>query len=138
MSTKNRSLPILFKLFVATFALLGLVGAGIATAPAANADVFPSCTHSGCAEARDSNEIWASMGYPGSRGWYDWPDGQCNFAGGTHHNYEGQLPEGHSYLEFDVTPRACDAPRQSYRLVVDQTNGDVYFSPNHYGDFYLL
>ncbi|MCI2419323.1 ribonuclease N [Saccharopolyspora sp. K220] len=138
MSNRNRSVLTLLKLLVATFAVTGLLGVGVATAPAANADVYDSCTHSGCAEARDSNEIWASMGYPGSRDWYDWPDGQCNFAGGTYNNYEAELPEGHSYREFDVTPRACGAARQAYRLVVDLTTGEVYFSPNHYDDFYRL
>lgn len=135
---KKRIAPTLVRLFVSVLALVGFVAGGVTAAPTATAAVYPSCTHSGCAEAYDSNSIWQSMGYPGSRGWYDWPDGQCNYAGGTHYNREGQLPSGHSYLEFDVTPRDCGASRQSYRLVVDRTTGDVYFSPNHYGDFYRM
>lgn len=138
MSTRNRSGNPLVKLLVAAFAVLGLLGGGLVTAPAANAAVYSSCTPSGCAEARDSNAIWASMGYPRTRGWYDWPDGQCNYAGGTYNNYEGELPDNHSYLEYDVTPRACGAARQAYRLVVDRTAGTVYFSPDHYGNFYRL
>src|SRR5690606_30986860 len=118
--------------------VLALVVGGFVAAPAAQADVYDSCTHSGCAEAYDSRSIWSSLGYPGSRGWYDWPDGRCNFAGGTYNNYEGELPAGHSYLEFDVTPRACGASRQAYRLVLDRTTGVVYFSPDHYSDFYRM
>jgi len=134
----NRSMYATLRLVLAGFLVAVGLGGTVVSAPPAHADYYASCTHSGCAEARSSNQIWASMGYPGSRGWYDWPDGRCNFAGGTYNNYEGELPSGHSYLEFDVTPRECGAQRQSYRLVVDRTTGDVFFSPDHYGTFYLL
>jgi guanyl-specific ribonuclease Sa len=140
MSGKNRSVLTIVKLLLAALvATTGLVGAGLATAPSASAYYNPSCTHSGCAEARSSNSTWKSMGYPSTRGWYDWaPTGTCNFAGGTYNNYEGELPTGRSYLEFDVTPRACGAPRQSYRIVVDRSSGAVYFTPDHYSTFYKL
>ena len=138
ITEKNSVMSSLVRLLVVLTAMFGFVAGGVAVAPASQADVFDSCTHSGCAEAYESNSIWSSKGYPSTRGWNDWPDGQCNFAGGTHYNNEGQLPAGHSYLEFDVTPRACGAARQSYRLIVDRTNGDTYFSPNHYADFYRM
>ena len=135
---KNPVASTLVRMLVILTAMVGFVAGGIAVAPASEADVFDSCTHKGCAEAAESNSIWSSMGYPSNRGWHDWPDGQCNFSGGTYNNYEGELPDGHSYLEFDVTPRACDASRQSYRLIVDRTDGTVYFSPDHYGNFYRM
>lgn len=110
----------------------------VAVAPAADAAVYNSCTQSRCSAARSANSTWASMGYPSTRDWYDWPDGRCNFAGGTFYNREGQLPTGYSYLEFDVYPRNCGASRDAYRIVVNRNTGVVYFSPNHYGDFYRL
>ncbi|WP_434442962.1 ribonuclease domain-containing protein [Lentzea sp. E54] len=106
--------------------------------PAADAAVYSSCTQTRCSAARSANSTWSAKGYPGSRGWYSWPNGQCNFAGGTFYNREGQLPAGHRYQEFDVYPRACNASRDAYRIVVDRTTGSVYFSPDHYGNFYRL
>jgi hypothetical protein len=138
VSEKNSIVSSLVRMLVVLTAMVGFVGGSVAVAPASEADVFNSCTHSGCAEAYSSNSIWSSKGYPSTRGWVSWPDGQCNFAGGVHRNSEGQLPAGHSYLEFDVTPRACGAARQSYRLILDRTTGDTYFSPNHYADFYRM
>ena len=138
MFEKKCVVPSLVRLLVAVATVAGFVVGGVSVAPVAQADVYDSCTHHGCAEAYDSEATWRSTGYPSSRGWYDWPTGQCNYAGGTHQNREGQLPSGHSYLEFDVTPRACGASRQAYRLVVDRTTGTVYFSPNHYEDFYRM
>lgn len=140
MSGKNRSVLTIIKLLLAALvATTGLFGASVISAPAAQADWYESCTHKGCAEALSSNRTWASLGYPSNRGWHDWPPtGTCNFSGGTYNNYEGELPSGHSYLEFDVTPRACGASRQAYRIVLDRTTGDVYFTPDHYGTFYFL
>ncbi|MFI6426732.1 ribonuclease domain-containing protein [Promicromonospora sp. NPDC050880] len=138
MSEKKSIASSLVSLLVVLSTMVGFAAATVSVAPAAEATVYSSCTHSGCAEAYDSRAIWSSKGYPSTRGWVSWPDGQCNFAGGTYNNYEGELPAGHSYLEFDVTPRACGAARQSYRLVLDRTTGVVYFSPNHYGDFYRM
>jgi len=138
--SENKSIASnLVRIIVILSTMVAFVTAGgVAVAPSSEAAVYSSCTHSGCAEAYDSRAIWSSKGYPSTRGWVSWPNGQCNFAGGTHYNNEGQLPAGHSYLEFDVTPRACGAARQSYRLVLDRTTGVVYFSPNHYGDFYRM
>lgn len=106
--------------------------------PAAQARVYQSCTISGCSAARTADTTWESKGYPATRGWNDWPNGQCNYAGGTYQNRDGQLPAGHRYQEFDVNPRKCGAARDAVRIVVDRTNGQVYFSPNHYTDFYAM
>jgi hypothetical protein len=119
-------------------ALAAVAGMTLVAAPAADATVYSSCTMPRCADARSANTIWQSKGYPGTRNWYSWPNGQCNFAGGTFYNREGQLPSGHSYREFDVYPRACGASRDAYRIIVDLSAGVVYFSPNHYTDFYRL
>lgn len=128
----------LTRLAVVVATLAAVSGVFVAVTPAAGAAVHGSCTMSRCADARSANTTWKSRGYPGTRGWYGWPGGQCNFAGGTYHNYEGQLPGGHSYREFDVYPRACGASRDAYRIVVDTTTGVVWFSPDHYSDFYQL
>lgn len=126
------------RLLAALAVVASVLGVTTAVAPAAEATVYSSCTQSRCSAARSANSTWSSKNYPSSRGWYDWPNGQCNFAGGTFQNREGQLPAGHRYQEFDVYPRACNASRDAYRIVVDRTNGNVYFSPNHYADFYRL
>jgi ribonuclease T1 len=115
-----------------------VLGVTTVVTPAADAAVYSSCTQTRCSAARSANSTWSSMGYPSVRDWYDWPDGRCNFAGGTFQNREGQLPSGHRYQEFDVYPRACGASRDAYRIVVDRTNGTVYFSPDHYKNFYRL
>ncbi|MFJ9782726.1 ribonuclease domain-containing protein [Amycolatopsis sp. NPDC101161] len=113
--------------------------AGISSATTtAMASTYDSCTISGCSAARSANSIWQSDGYPGSRGWYDWPNGQCNFAGGTYYNNDGQLPGGDSFQEYDVYPRTCGAHRDAYRIVVDLDTGEVWYSPDHYSDFYHL
>lgn len=100
--------------------------------------VHDSCTISRCQDARSANATWAAEGYPQSRGWNSWPGGRCNYAGGRYHNREGELPGGHTYYEYDVYPRGCGAPRDAYRIVVDAGTGRVWFSPNHYADFYRL
>lgn len=116
-----------------TLALIGLVG----VAPA-SADVYDSCTIARCDDAVEASEIWADMGYPTNAGWYDWPDGQSNYTGGTFQNREGQLPSDGTYNEYDVYSRSEGASRDAYRIVVDRGSGDVWFSPNHYTDFYHL
>lgn len=126
------------RLLAALAIVASVLGVTAVVTPAADATVYSSCTQSRCAAARDANRIWSSKGYPISRNWYSWPNGQYNFAGGVFQNREGQLPAGHTYQEFDVYPRARGAARDAYRIVRDRTNGVVYFSPNHYGDFYRL
>ena len=119
-------------------AVVSMAGLAVVATPAAHADVFSSCTISGCSDAVSANSTWQSMGYPSSRGWYNWPDGECNYAGGTYYNDDGQLPSGDSFQEFDVYPRACGAHRDAVRIVVDMNTGTVWFSPDHYSDFYQL
>lgn len=126
------------RLLAALAIVASVLGVTTAVAPAADAAVYSSCTQSRCSAARSADSTWSSKGYPSSRGWYSWPNGQCNFAGGTFYNREGQLPAGHNYQEFDVYPRACNASRDAYRIVVDRTTGSVYFSPDHYANFYRL
>ena len=120
-------------LLVAITSLIGLAG----VAPA-GATVYNSCTISRCADARSARSIWASKGYPTTRTWYSWPDGRYNFAGGRFYNREGQLPSGATYHEYDVYSRAQGAARDAYRIVVNRSTGVVWFSPNHYTDFYRL
>ncbi len=139
MRTQHRSRPAWARRLTVTLtALVSLLGLAAVVTPAANATVHNSCTMSDCADANSADSTWQSMGYPGSRGWYDWPNGECNYAGGTYYNDDGQLPGGDSFQEFDVYPRSCGAHRDAYRIVVDMNTGEVWFSPDHYSDFYQL
>jgi hypothetical protein len=126
------------RLTLALATLASVLGLALVTSPVANATVHDTCTISGCSAAASANSTWQSMGYPSARGWYDWPNGQCSFAGGTYYNNDGQLPSGDSFQEFDVYPRTCGAHRDAYRIVVDIDSGVVWYSPDHYSDFYQL
>ncbi|MEQ4722141.1 ribonuclease domain-containing protein [Nonomuraea sp. B19D2] len=123
-------LTVVLAAIVSVIALVGITPAGAA--------VYNSCTISRCADARSASSIWASKGYPTSRGWYSWPDGRYNYTGGRFYNREGQLPSGATYYEYDVYSRARGAARDAYRIVVNRSTGVVWFSPNHYTDFYRL
>jgi hypothetical protein len=138
MSTQRLRLSWTKRLAVAFAATASAVTVTVIASPAANAAVYDSCTVAGCSDAESANSTWASMSYPSSRGWYDWPDGECNYAGGEYYNYDGQLPSGDSFLEYDVYPRACGDHRDAYRIVVDTNTGAVWYSPDHYSDFYQL
>jgi len=48
------------------------------------------------------------------------------------------LPSGATYYEYDVYPRACNASRDAYRIVVNKSTGATWFSPDHYANFYRL
>ncbi|ACU70853.1 guanine-specific ribonuclease N1 and T1 [Catenulispora acidiphila DSM 44928] len=126
------------RLAVGFAATASAVTVTVVASPAADATVYGSCTVSGCSAAASANSTWESMNYPSSRGWYDWPNGKCNYAGGTYYNDDGQLPSGDSFQEFDVNPRACGAHRDAVRIVVDMNTGQVWYSPDHYSDFYAL
>jgi hypothetical protein len=137
--TKNPSRLTWLKRLALTATVVGsAAGFAVVAAPAANAAVHNTCTISGCSTARSANSTWESLGYPSKRGWVDWPNGQCNYAGGTYYNDDGQLPSGDSFQEFDVNPRACGASRDAVRIVVDMDSGEVWYSPDHYSDFYEL
>ena len=132
---------------LAASALVTAVVAAALVAPAtvstrlaepAEAAVYSSCTLSRCADARTARSGWSAKSFPTSRGWYSWSGGQCNFAGGQFYNREGQLPTNATYYEYDVYPRACNAARDAYRIVVNRSTGMTWFSPDHYANFYRL
>ncbi|MFC4147451.1 ribonuclease domain-containing protein [Micromonospora mangrovi] len=118
-----------------------LVGPSVVSprlAEPAQAAVYSSCTMTRCTDARAARSGWSAKGFPTSRGWYSWSGGLYNFAGGRFYNYEGQLPTNATYYEYDVYPRAYGASRDAYRIVVNRSTGATWFSPDHYGNFYLL
>lgn len=119
-------------------AIASVLSLSAINSPAANAAVYSTCSISGCSDAASANSTWSDLGYPTNRGWVDWPDGQCSYAGGEFYNNDGQLPSGDTFYEYDVYPRACGAHRDAYRIVVDSNTGAVWYSPNHYTDFYQL
>ncbi|WP_317621004.1 ribonuclease domain-containing protein [Streptomyces sp. CBMA123] len=119
-------------------AVMSVFSVSVLTGPAANAAVFNSCNVSGCSAAASANSGWSSLGYPTRRGRYNWSSGQCSFAGGEFRNNDGQLPSGDTFYEFDVYPRGCGSHRDAYRIVLDSDTRVVWYSPNHYGDFYQL
>ena len=138
MRTNHARVTWLKRVSLTFTAVVSMAGLALVATPAANASVYSSCDISGCSDAASANSTWQSMGYPSSRGWYNWPNGECNYAGGTYYNDDGQLPSGDSFQEFDVIPRACGAHRDAERIVVDMNTGTVWFSPDHYSDFYQL
>jgi guanyl-specific ribonuclease Sa len=126
-------------------AVLVAAGAGVTlTAGPAQAEVYGSCTISGCGDAASAVSTWESLGLPITRGWYDLSGGECDYAGGEYYNDDGQLPDGDTYYEYDVYERACGARRDAYRIVHDididtDTDTDTwYYSPDHYSDFYQM
>jgi hypothetical protein len=124
--------------FLAAFALLfalsgtALIGPAI-IAPthttAAQATVHSSCTISRCSAARTARSGWSSLGRPLSSGWYSWPYGRYNYTGGTFQNREGELPLDASYNEYDVYPRSRGAARDAYRIVVNRSTKETWFTP---------
>ncbi|MFG1607355.1 ribonuclease domain-containing protein [Actinoplanes sp. NPDC049265] len=106
--------------------------------PAAEATVYNSCTISRCGAARTARSGWSELGWPTNRTWYAWPYGQYNFSGGTYQNREGELPANATYNEYDVYPRARGAARDAYRIVVNRSTRETWFTPDHYVTFYKL
>ncbi|MET8151606.1 ribonuclease domain-containing protein [Actinoplanes sp. NPDC049668] len=126
-----------------TFALAtaGLVAPAVVApthTPAAEAAVYSTCTMSRCSAARTARTGWSSLGWPTSAGWYSWPYGQYNYTGGTFQNRERQLPLNATYSEYDVYPRARGAARDAYRIVVNRSTRETWFTPDHYVNFYKL
>jgi guanyl-specific ribonuclease Sa len=105
---------------------------------AAQAAVYPTCTISRCSAARTARTGWSTLGWPLSAGWYSWPYGQYNYTGGTFQNREGYLPADASYNEYDVYSRARGASRDAYRIVVNRSTKETWFTPDHYVTFYKL
>ena len=79
-----------------------------------------------------------ALHWPTSSGWYSWPYGQYNYTGGTFQNRERQLPLNATYSEYDVYPRARGAARDAYRIVVNRSTRETWFTPDHYVNFYKL
>ncbi|WP_236792645.1 ribonuclease domain-containing protein [Amycolatopsis sp. GM8] len=115
------------------FSLLGTV-----LVVPAEASVYDSCSVSGCSAARTAYNGWNQLGFPRSAGWYSWPYGQYNYTGGRFQNREGELPAGDTFYEYDVNPRARGAARDAARIVRDVTTGVVWFTPDHYVNFYRI
>ncbi|WP_436499409.1 ribonuclease domain-containing protein [Actinokineospora sp. HUAS TT18] len=132
----------MFHRFVALVALLfavTLVAPATASATESGVtSVYPTCAISGCTAAKTAYNGWKTLGFPTARNWYVWPYGQYNFAGGRFYNREGQLPSGHTFYEYDVHPRARGAARDAHRIVRDVTTGVVWYSPDHYSNFYRI
>jgi ribonuclease T1 len=105
---------------------------------AAHAAVVNSCTISRCSAARTARTGWQSLGWPLSANWYAWPYGQYNYTGGTFQNREGYLPKNATYNEYDVYSRARGAARDAYRIVVNRSTKETWFTPDHYVTFYKL
>ncbi|GLY00863.1 MULTISPECIES: ribonuclease domain-containing protein [Actinoplanes] len=105
---------------------------------AAQAAVYSTCTISRCTDARTARTGWSSLSWPTTAGWYAWPYGNYNYTGGTFQNREGQLPAGASYGEYDVYSRARGASRDAYRIVVNRSTKETWFTPDHYVTFYKL
>jgi ribonuclease T1 len=133
--------------FLAAFALLFALSGTLLVGPAivapthtsaARADVVNSCTISRCSAARTARTGWSQLGWPRTAGWYSWPYGQYNYTGGTFQNREGELPANASYNEYDVYSRARGASRDAYRIVVNRSTKETWFTPDHYVTFYKL
>ncbi|TVT19053.1 ribonuclease N [Amycolatopsis acidiphila] len=104
----------------------------------ASAAVYDSCSVSGCSAAKTAYNGWNELGFPRSAGWYAWPYGQYNYSGGVFQNREGELPACDSFNEYDVNPRAKGAARDAARIVRDVTTGVVWYTPDHYVNFYRI
>ncbi|MBW8481200.1 ribonuclease domain-containing protein [Actinomadura parmotrematis] len=131
----QRSRPSWTRRITVTVAAAASIGGAVAVP--AEATVYSSCTLSTCSAGRSAATTWAAKGWPSTKGWYSWPDGEYNYTGGVYHNYDGQLPAGATYHEYDVYSRAKGAARDAYRVIHSST-GAVYFTPDHYADFYKL
>ncbi|MBU2668679.1 ribonuclease N [Actinoplanes bogorensis] len=133
--------------FLAGFALVFALAGTALIAPAvvaptatdaAQAAVYSTCTVSRCSAARTARTGWSSLGWPTSSGWYSWPYGQYNYTGGTFQNRERQLPLNTTYSEYDVYSRSRGAARDAYRIVVNRSTRETWFTPDHYVTFYKL
>jgi guanyl-specific ribonuclease Sa len=123
--------------FVAVSAA-ALVGPAVIAPESASAAVHSTCTISRCSAARTARTGWSQLNWPLSSGWYSWPFGGSNFTGGTFQNRERQLPLNASYNEYDVYSRNRGAARDAYRIVVNRSSKETWFTPDHYVTFYKL
>jgi guanyl-specific ribonuclease Sa len=131
------------RLLVSAVAVVALsaaayAGPAVLAPTAAQASVHSTCTISRCSAARTARSGWTQLGWPLSSGWYSWPYGQYNYTGGTFQNREGYLPSGAAYNEYDVYSRNRGAARDAYRIVVNRSTKETWFTPDHYVNFYKL
>ena len=76
-----------------------------------------------------------ALGWPGG-GLDPYANGKC-IGGDYYGNYEGLLPEGGDYRECDInTMHKKD--RGAKRLVYDLSDGDIYYTSDHYKTFIQL
>ncbi len=75
-----------------------------------------------------------ALGWPGG-GLDGYADGKC-IGGDYFSNYEGMLPEG-DYRECDIDTLHKKS-RGAKRLVYDLSDGDIYYTPDHYKTFIQL
>ena len=60
----------------------------------------------------------------------------AGFKGGRlFRNFEGVLPKGATYREYDVRPLVTGVPRNAERVVVDATRRNFYYTTDHYSTF---
>ena len=74
------------------------------------------------------------LGWPGG-GLDRYADGKC-IGGDKYSNYEGTLPEG-DYRECDIDT-LHKSKRGAKRLVYDVSDGDIYYTADHYKNFIQL
>lgn len=55
-------------------------------------------------------------------------------GGRDFNNYEGKLPKGTSYKEYDVNPKIKGLRRDRERVVIGE-DGSAWYSPDHYNSF---
>ncbi|GLY65330.1 ribonuclease domain-containing protein [Amycolatopsis taiwanensis] len=122
---------------LSVLALLFALCTTVLTTPA-SAAVYNTCSVSGCSTAKTAYNGWQQLGFPRTSGWYAWPYGSYNYTGGRFYNREGQLPAGDTFYEYDVNPRPKGAARDAERIVRDVNTGVVWYSPDHYANFYRI
>ncbi len=94
-----------------------------------------------CNLARQVALIWQNQigPWPQARQW--WTAGAWKIrSGGRYENRDRQLPQG-NWFEYDVQAhRIQDNPRNLglRRLVRNTNNGAVYYTPDHYRNFYRI
>lgn len=50
-------------------------------------------------------------------------------------NYEGRLPQGKRYYEYDLHPATPGTSRGAERLVIHQEKSVFYYTRDHYNSF---
>ncbi|MBI5027085.1 MAG: hypothetical protein HZC12_10250 [Nitrospirae bacterium] len=50
-------------------------------------------------------------------------------------NREGKLPQGGKYREYDIDPYVSGQSRTAERIVIDESTGRAWYTPDHYKTF---